>query len=482
LHELKRYREALHSFDKAIALQPDCAEVYNSRCLTLHALKLYEQALTSCQQALALKPDYAECLSNLGLIYNDLNRFPEALACHEKALALQPDCGAAFNNRGLVLLNLDRHADALASYRQAIALNPEDSHAYSNRGTVFRELQRFDEALADYEQAIALNPDNPSIYWNKALLKILTGDYAEGWRLYEWRWRDQQQEQVRHYPQPYWLGAESVAGKTVLIYPEQGLGDFIQFCRYALLLEAMGARVVIETPPELVSLLSAAWQDRFMVIPKDQPLPAFDLHCAIMSLPFAFKTVLNSVPAAVPYLYADTRLQENWRTRLGAKTAFRVGLVWSGSTIHKNDRNRSISLKLLEPILNLPLEFHALQKDIRQEDTEFIRQLPLVRDHRSELHSFSDTAALIAEMDLVISVDTSVAHLAGAMAKPVWILLPYAPDYRWMVGRNDSPWYPTARLFRQTGCGDWTEVVAEVARNLADQAVARVCSTTGLTV
>lgn len=268
------------------------------------------------------------------------------------------------------------------------------------------------------------------------------------------------------FSQPLWLGDQPIAGKTILIYPEQGMGDFMHFCRYVSLLEADAAKVILEVPSALISVISTL-KGNFTLVEQGKPLPDFDLHCPIMSLPLAFKTSLATIPAEIPYLYADSQKRQRWRDLLGHQTIPRVGLVWAGSIGHKQDYKRSIPVQELQALLSLPMEFHALQKELRNDDLFLLGKYPQVHLHHNELTDFSDTAALIAELDLVISVDTSVAHLAGAMAKPVWILLPFAPDYRWLLERNDNPWYPTATLFRQTASGDWNGVIAEVSAKLA---------------
>lgn len=462
LQGLNRFEEALDSFERAIALKPSSAEVYFNYGGALKNLKrLLDEALVSYDRAIELKPDFAVAYNNRGIVFQELKKFAEALADFDQAIGLRPYYVEAHNNRGIALQNLNQSEKAIASFDQAISLKPDYAEAYNNRGQALQEQHDFESALANYDQAISLKPDYAGAHWNKATLKLLTGDFQEGWRLYEWRWRDQQKQQLRNFSQPLWLGEQSVADKTVLIYPEQGFGDVIQFCRYATMLGALDAKVVIEAPASLMTLLSTLKGD-LTLIEKGQSLPAFDMHCPIMSLPLAFKTTIDTIPAVVPYLYADPKKQQFWHDRLGSKTNPRVGLAWSGSSTHQNDHNRSIPLKLLEPLLSLPFEFHSLQKDIRLDDAVHLKQCDQVQLHHDYLYDFSDTAALISEMDIVISVDTSVAHLAGALAKPIWILLPFSADYRWLLNRSDSPWYPTATLFRQPKISDWSTVIAEV--------------------
>ena len=500
LNDLKQFEVALASYNRAIALKPDFAAAYNNRGNAERAIKQVEAALASYHQAIALKPDDAVSHYNRGVALNDLNRLEAAVAAFHQAIALQPDYVDAYNNLGNAQRDLKQPEAALASYRQAIsfkpdyaeayynyglalrdikqteaalafydraiALKPDYVAAYCNRGNACRDLKRFDEAEASYDRAIALKPDYSKAYWHKSLLKLLLGDYEQGWRLYEWRWRTASFiNTVRNYKQPLWLGEQALTGKTLLIYSEQGLGDSLQFCRYAQMVEALGAKVILEAPRELFTLMSTL-KGNITLIEQGHELPSFDLHCPLMSLPLAFKTTVPTIPAEMPYLYSDPEKQAVRHERLGAKTKLRVGLAWSGSSLHKNDLNRSIPLALWASLLELPIEFHALQKDIRAEDAAFLADSTAIVSHQNELIDFSDTAALIAEMDLVISVDTSVAHLAGALAKPVWLLLPFMPDFRWMLDRTDSPWYPTATLFRQSVMDDWTSVLLAVAGEL----------------
>jgi hypothetical protein len=283
--------------------------------------------------------------------------------------------------------------------------------------------------------------------------------------LYEWGWKNGKRGTPRAFSQRLWLGEDDIAGQTLLIYPEQGLGDFIQFCRYVPMAAALGARVILETPAALAALVSTLQGD-FTVIEEGRRLPVFDLHCPLMSLPLAFRTTLDTLPAGSPYLHADDGRRARWRELLGQKTGPRIGVVWSGNPRHNKDHERSIPFVLMQPLFNLTMEFHALQNDIRAGDLESVSRCRNLRLHREGLTDFAETAALVQEMDVVIAVDTAVAHLAGALGKDVWILLPFSPDYRWMLDRLDSPWYPTAKLFRQRAVGEWEGVVADVAARL----------------
>ena len=466
LQSLKRYGEALASYDKALALNPDSAEAYYNRGNILNNLERHGDVLVEYDKALALKPDYVPAYNNRGNILKELDRYEEALASFDTALSLEPDNVPAHNNRGIILKDLDRYEEALASYKKALSLKPDYAEAYNNMGGVLTGLHRYDEALTCYEKAIALWPDYADANFNLGLLKLLLGDYEAGWLLHEWRWKtDQHKDDTRRFGQPLWLGEESPAGRTVLLHVDQGLGDVIQVARYVPMLAALGATVILEVPSSLVPLLNTI-EGAAAVIAKGEDLPEFELQCPFMSLPLAFKTKIGTIPGRTPYLSVDPQKRLAWRERLGSKSRSRIGLAWSGNANHKNDRNRSVSLRKIQPLLQLNFEFHAVQKEIRDEDRAALAEFVELRSHEGELHDFSETAALISELDLVITVDTSVAHLAGALGKEVWILLPYAPDYRWLTERGDSPWYPTARLFRQRSRGNWEGVITEVLSSL----------------
>ncbi len=464
LKELHRLPEAIGSHDRAVALNPRDAVAYYNRGVALQECKRWGEALKSYDRAIALQPGYAKAYGNRGVVLLELWRPSEALKNFERALILQPGNAKVHNNRGNALKELGRPEEALAAYGQSLALRPDYAEAHNNRGPALQELHEWGKALESYDRAIALKPGYAQAHWNKALLKLLTGDYAQGWPLYEWRWKGFLPGPFREYGRPVWLGKEPVAGRTLLVHAEQGYGDSIQFCRYLPLVEKMGAKVVLEAPPALLPLLSTL-AGNITLVPSWAPLPAFDLHCPMLSLPLALGTTLKTIPAGIPYLSVDAGRQAAWRRRLGPKTVPRVGLAWSGWKENRNDHHRSLPMETLAPLLESPCEFHSLHKEYRPADGSRLAEFH-IRDHHHELGDFSQTAALIQEMDLVVSVDTSVAHLAGALGRPVWILLPWIPDFRWMLDRSDSPWYPAAVLFRQPSPGDWKAVAGEVARRV----------------
>ena len=505
LWRLKRPEEALSSLDRALAIKPDYADALCNRGNALVDLRRLDDALVSYDQALAINPHDAPTLTNRGNVLWALNRQEEALQSYEKALAVNPDDLSALIDRGTALLNLrrgeeslacfdralrvkaddpylvfkrgsaliacDRYEEALDCFDQAFSIVPGDADVLDDRGNALAALQRHAEAIASYDQALTITPESASVHWNRALALLRAGDFEQGWKEYEWRWKvDAPWSVPREFPkESLWLGEQRIEGKTVLLYAEQGFGDTIQFARYVSLVAGLGARIILEVQPELKTLLSD-FKGVDVVIAKGEELPQFDFHCPLLSLPLAFGTRLETIPAATPYLHASSEAAKEWDTRLeghGAKGRPRIGLVWSGRQTHSNDHNRSIALRALLPLLDAEATFVSLQKDIRPEDVMVLKERSDIPNLGDSLESFSDAAALVSNLDLVISVDTSVAHLAGALARPVFVLLPFVPDSRWLLDRDDSPWYPTARLFRQPKVGDWQSVVRRVANEIA---------------
>lgn len=454
---------ALRFIGQSLAIDPAQPAMLSNFGIALQSLRRLDEALASFDLAITLNPAYAEAHNNRGNVLKDLRRLEDALSSYGKAVVLKPDYAEAFYNLGLVLHDMGRLEEALENYDLALSINPDYAEVCSNRGNVLKDLNRLHEALASYDRAIELRPDYASALWNKSLVKLLKGDFEAGWKLYEWRWKDSGKGDGQHFLQPLWLGDGDISGKTLLIHAEQGLGDIIQFCRYVPIINKMGARVVLDAPAPLAKLCSTMEAD-LIVVESGKPLPHFDTHCPIMSLPLACRTVVANIPADIPYLRVDEQRREAWRKRLGPKTKPRVGLAWSGSSAHHNDRNRSIPLRLMQPVLQLPFEFHGVQKEVKVAD---LMHMGSIHMHQDELFDFSDTAALMSEMDLVVSVDTSAAHLAGALGLPVWILLPYASDFRWLFGRDDSPWYPTAKLYRQLAINGWEQVVSQVCGDMS---------------
>ncbi len=501
LQKLGQHQEAIANFDQAITLLPNHGAIYNNRGISFLVLRKYPEALASFERAIALKPDYAEAYNNYGLALQHLGRNLEAIQSIDKALALSSDSGMAHSNRGVALLKLGRMDEALANldealgespdsaeifnhrgmalqkaerfeealicFNQALALHQTHAGALNNRGNLLRSLNRNIEALASYEEALRVAPDDASTHLNVSLSRLLLGDFARGWEEFEWRWQTSQYRDAQKiFPEPLWLGKESLLGKTILLHAEQGIGDTIQFCRYGSQVAALGATVIIEVQPELKPALLGLG---CVVLARGEALPPFDYHCPIMSLPLALHTDLAHIPAmwtGSRYLECDTERVSHWRNILGATTLPRIGLAWSGNADFANDRNRSIPLATFANLQSDRAQFISLQRDIRPTDQTALESHQEIRHFGNQLRDFSDTAALIENMDLVISVDTAVAHLAGALGKPVWIVLPVNSDWRWLLDREDTPWYPSARLFRQSRLGDWGPVIASIAADI----------------
>ena len=427
----------------------------------------FERAVELYDQAIALNPRHAEAYYKRGNALKNFGRLKAAVLSYDQAIERQSDYAYAYCNRGVVQQALGLTAEALSSYARAIELDPRDAMPHYNRALLLQEESRWEEALESYDRAVAINPEFADAQYNRALALLFLGDFERGWRSYEWRWKNARRLVIgeqRRFAQPLWLGEESIAGKRLLLHSEAGLGDTLQFCRYAPLAAALGATVYIEVQPPLVRILSNL-EGVQPPIAKGSPLPEFDYHCPMMSLPLAFKTTLETVPHAVQYLNADRTRVADRRALLGEAGRPRVGLVWSGNPNNTIDPRRTIRLAELAASLPREFEYFSLQKDVRAEDRAALEENTFIRPFDSSL-DFVDTAALCECMDVVVTVDTSVAHLSAASGQRTWILLPFTPDWRWMRERENTPWYPSATLYRQTVAGDWSEVFARVAADL----------------
>ena len=465
-HRNGRLNAALQGYDAFIAAEANFAPALNNRGNLLTAMGRPAEALASLEAAIALNPDYAEAYSNRGNALRDLKRPDEALASYDKAIALRPAFAQAHSNRGNALFDLGRTAEALASYDQSIDLAPGLADAHVNRGAALYRLNRPRDAIVSYGQAIAIDPGNADAHYQQSLAMLLVGDFDAGWRAYEWRKQRGAQRSMTLPRGDGWLGERDISRSTLLAYSEQGFGDTIQFCRFLGALETRCARLIVQVQPELKALLSANFSSATVIDTAETP-PAFDAHCALMSLPLALGVGPDGFACDGPYLHAEPQLRALWQASVAQTGKPRVGIVWSGAAYHLDDRNRSITIGRLAPLLSPKIDWVCLQNHLRPGDGEALETLPQVAYHGEGLKTFADTAALIDLLDLVICVDTSVAHLAGAMGKPVWILLPFSPDWRWRLDRTDSPWHPTARLFRQLAPGDWASVLKRVGRELS---------------
>ncbi|HSZ55925.1 MAG TPA: tetratricopeptide repeat-containing glycosyltransferase family protein [Tepidisphaeraceae bacterium] len=453
--ELGRSCDAIELIERAISIRSNVARYHSDLGNVLGDLGRLTEAIASYQRAIELEPLGSMYHSNLGTVLRDSGRRAEAMAEYHRAIALDPQSAQAHNNLGVALTDEGRLEDAVACFGRAIHLKRDYADAHTNLGIALYALGKGDEAVAACRRAVELSPSFAKAHSNLALILLGTGNYREGWREHEWRWKCNPAFRPRSFPQPNWDGAPLEA-KTILLHAEQGFGDTIQFARYVPLLAQRGGRVILECQPALARLFQSL-PGPATVIPSGHPLPAFDTHCSLMSLPHALRE--DAIPADIPHLRPSSRLVRAWEEKLVPSPGKRIGLVWAGRPTHSNDRNRSVPPEHLAVLATVPeVEWHSLQKN---PPAGLAPELRII-DHSSDLNDFADTAALIANLDLVISVDTAVAHLAGAMGKPTWLLLPFTAEWRWMLNRDDSPWYPTMRLFRQPEWGDWPGVMRRV--------------------
>jgi tetratricopeptide (TPR) repeat protein len=469
LFDLKRSDEALASYDRALQLKANYAEAFNNRGNALLDLKRPEEALVSYDRALQFNPDYVEALNNRGNALLDLKRPGEALVSYDRALQLRPNFAQALSNRGNALRELNRSDEALASYDRALVLKPNYAHAHNNRGHALRDLRHLNEAIASFDRAVDLMPDYAEAHYVRGMVNLLLGRYGQGWVDYEWRWKDQSNLTKRPEINGRGWRGENLEGCRIAIYHEQGVGDVIQFVRYLPLLVERGAKVTFLAPANLIRLLRAVTSQIVVVSSLDHQ-ESFDFKCALMSLPLRFGTEASSIPNRAPYLNAEPQLSSRWKEKI-AGHGVKIGIAWQGSPAGRIDRGRSIPLAHFSPLSQLPgVRLISLQK---AHGLNQIATLPAgsgVETLGDELDggpdSFIDTAAVMSNLDLVITSDTSIAHLAGALGRPTWVALKYVPDWRWLLDRGDSPWYPTMRLFRQETEGDWKFVFARIAQEL----------------
>ncbi|BAI72378.1 TPR repeat-containing protein [Azospirillum sp. B510] len=501
---------ALRLYDRALRLLPDLADAHANSSGALRRLGRTDAALAAAGRALALAPDHAGALANRAaalLSHGDApaaercarrslrldarspiahatlaaalaarRRWAESEAAARASLSIDRGIGEAWEVLGAVLAKLGRFADSLDAFAQAERLRPGPS-LWAARGTALVAMARPAEAVAEFERALAVRPQDAGLHWNSGFARLMAGDYEGGWPEFDWRRQDDRAEPPwRHFVQPVWRG-EPLEGRRILLYAEQGLGDTLQFLRYVPLVAARGGRVVLEVQRPLLPLMPGL-EGAEQVIARGDPLPPFDLECPLMSLPRAFAGGLDSLPAAVPYLRPDARRVDRWRDRLGPRRHLRVGIVWAGNPRFPGDAERSPGLSGLRPLLDVPgCRVHALQMGPGRADLTGAGRTGTDRtgaalpdgfiDLGPEITDFADTAAIMANLDLVVSSCTGPAHLAGALGVPLWLALPYSPDWRWLTGRDDSPWYPTARLFRQPAPGDWPAVARRMAAELA---------------
>lgn len=461
---------AVKKCDQIISLYGQSAQVYNLMGYSLEQQKKYLRAIESYRQAIELQPDFAEPYNHISVILNDQGQYDQAVENAKKALEIDRDYVEAYNNLGTALNGIGDYCQAMENYKKAISLNPDFAEAYYNLANCLRNQNQCDHAIEFYKKAIQLNPDYPHAHWNLSHAYLLTGQFSQGWKEYRWR-RNRQLGIIsypHHYEQPLWDGS-SFVGKRLLIHYEQGFGDNIQFVRYLPMVKQRGGSVIFEVRKPLYDLFEQIeGVDEFVLANPDGKPPEvdFDIHISPLDLPGLFETTLENIPSATPYIYAAPEKTKLWRNKVDTDS-FKVAVNWSGSKLHGNDHNRSSSLSNFLALTKIEgVKFYSLQKDRAGEEIKQLAADMTIVDLGKDFEDFSDTAAAIENMDLVISVDTSVLHLAGAMGKLVWGLIAYEPEWRWMLDREDSPWYATMRLFRQKNRGDWDQLFAAVAEQL----------------
>ncbi len=467
--QLKKYDVAFDFISKAIENKPEAPQFHYNCGLVLVAMKRQDEAIRAFQQAIQYKPDYADAYYNLALALKEQQQFEDAIENFEQSIRFHSDNADAYYNLGNTHKSLNHHEAAAESYNKAINGNPNFAKAYNNLAFVQQEQGHIKKAIENYRQAIHLKPEFVEAHWNLSLALLLNGEFKEGWKEHEWRFL--RAKRNSNYPYrfgiPPWDGS-FFEGKRLFVHCEQGLGDTIQFIRYLPFVKDRGGKVFFETFTPLINLLKGfPGIDELVELSPDRSLPeSCNFYLPLMSLPYIFGTTIDTIPSDLPYIVSGYQKVEQWKTRMSGK-GFKVGIVWAGKPEHENDRNRSCALESFATLALIPgLKLYGLQKGsaARQIGSLGGRMNLVNFDH--ELADMSETAAAIDNLDLVISVDTAVAHLAGAMGKPVWTLLPFAPDWRWLLNRDDSPWYPSMRLFRQKKHGDWDSVFKRIAMEL----------------
>jgi tetratricopeptide (TPR) repeat protein len=456
---------SLKCYKQALEIKPDFAEAYNNMGNALKVTGRNEEATTCFEEAIIIRPDFFQAHYNLGNSLQEAGKLEQAISHYQNAISNYPDYAEAHNNIGIALLEIGKHEEAITHYQKAISLNPDYAEANNNLGIALQEIGNHENAITRYQKAISLNPDYAEAHFNLSCLYLLLGNFEKGYEEYEWRLKLKSNvEHTRSFTQPQWDG-RPLNGKTILIHAEQGLGDAIQFIRYVPMIAKAGGDIIVECDAKLSHLFSG-YEDFTRFIGAGDDLPDFDIHASLLSLPNIFKTTLTTIPSANNYIHINDDLVASWKNKLSTLKNHKIGICWQGSVDNRKDQSRSMPLKYFSDIINIPeVSFISLQKGYGQEKIKDDGHTDAIADFSSEMDThekFIDTSAIIENLNLVIGVDTATIHLAGAMGKPVWVLLPYSPDWRWMLNTKDTPWYPSMRLFRQKEPGDWETVMDEI--------------------
>ncbi len=472
VHQSGQIARAGDLYLEVLKLDPRNADALHLLGLVARNTGNNESARQLMQKAVTIQPAFPDAHYNLGNALSSLRRFDEAAESYRAALSYQPNHSLAAYNLGNVLRSADRLDEAVAAYRQALTIDPQHVESLHNLANTYKDKGAVTEAIASFRRTLELKPGLPEAHYNLGLCLLLAGELPEGFKEYEWRWQVADfTSPKRNFTPPQWKG-ESLKGKTILLHAEQGFGDTLQFVRYVPMVAARGGRVVLEAQPALMRVL-AGLKGVSQFVAAGDALPTFDVHCPLVSLPSVFGTDLPSIPAGIPYLGIDIELAKAWSKRLGPRKGLRVGVVWAGNPKHTNDRRRSVQPDSFKPLGAVPgIEWYSLQVGPASADVGKAPPRLNLIDLSPHLTDFAETTAALANLDLLISVDTAPVHLAGALGKPTWVLLPFVPDWRWMRERTDSPWYPSIRLFRQPEIGGWDPVLMRLTKVLADWALA----------
>ncbi len=461
----KNFPKALEFFNITILKAPDYIDAYIKKGELLTGLKIYNEAIACFKNALKLAPKNLQILNSIGINLLELDEAEDALEYFKQCIKIDKTIAIFYNNAGLAAYKINSFNESIEYFNLCINKSPNTGYFYNNRGLSFQALKKLNLAMEDFNKCTSLDPKYPESYWNKSLIHLFQGNYKDGWELYEYRWQSFAKEWARDYPKKLWLGNESIKNKVIFIYPEQGHGDFIQCYRYiALLKDLHPKKIILEVTEPFYKLISSQDLGIEVIGPNIQP-SKFDFYSPIMSLPLAFKTEISNVPNKCPYLLTNLNKNKIWEKKFEKSNCLRIGLCWAGNPLHKNNHNRSMLLDDFSELISLPFEYHSLQKGMTHEEQKIIKNSDVI-DHQDSLKDFCDTASLIKMMDVIICVDTVIAHLAGALGKKTYLLLPDKSSFLWMNERKDSPWYPSIKIFRQSTLGDWNKPLKELISDL----------------
>ena len=461
----KNLPKALEFYTITITKAPEYLEAYMKKGELLTGLKIHNEAIDCFKNALKIAPKNLQILNSIGVNLLELGEAKDALEYFTQCIKIDKTIAILYNNAGLAAYKMNKFNESIEYFNLCINKSPTTGYFYSNRGLSFQALKKLNLAMEDFNKCTYLDPKYPESYWNKSLLYLFQGNYKDGWELYEYRWKSFAKKWARSYPKNLWLGNETIKNKIIFIYPEQGHGDFIQCYRYiASLKDLHPKKIILEVTEAFYNLISIQ-DNEIEVIGPGMQTPLFDLYCPIMSLPLALKTEISNIPKKYPYMLADIEKTREWEAKFENSGLLKIGVCWFGNPLHKNDHNRSMPFNNLSDLISLPLELHSLQKGMTNEEQKIIKKFGII-DHQVLLKDFSDTASLIKMMDIIISVDTVIAHLAGALGKKTFLLLPDKSSFLWMGERKDSPWYPTIKIFRQETLGNWNNCIKEIIKEL----------------